>query len=173
MADSHSKSALLESNGFTKTGAPTTFWKSELQVKPACNYGHHPTNRFQGGDHQIRLSHVVHTSPHHTSHPISRELFSFSKQYSITTPCALDSLPLLNPKKSGGLFCSPQILMGASSSKRMGCCMKMSLAFTHSILISPSNSCTCFPGRAPGTDMDKKGARRPPPPGKWEGKGGT
>lgn len=49
----------------------------------------------------------------------------------------------------------PHILMGASSSKRIGCCMKMSLAFTHSILISPSSNCTCFPGRAPTQTHDK------------------
>lgn len=41
---------------------------------------------------------------------------------------------------------SPQILMGASSSSRLGWDMKVSLAVKHSSLISFSESCTCLPG---------------------------
>lgn len=42
---------------------------------------------------------------------------------------------------------APQIFIGASSSSRLGCDMKISFAVTHSSLISGSDSCTCFPGR--------------------------
>lgn len=45
----------------------------------------------------------------------------------------------------------PQILMGASSSSRMGWLMKISLAFVHRYLISYSANWTGFPGRLPRT----------------------
>ena len=45
----------------------------------------------------------------------------------------------------------PHILMGASSSSKMGWLMKISLAFVHRYLISYSWSCTGFPGRLPRT----------------------
>lgn len=41
---------------------------------------------------------------------------------------------------------APHIFIGASSSRRLGCDMKTSLAARHSFRISPSASCTCFPG---------------------------
>ena len=41
----------------------------------------------------------------------------------------------------------PQILMGASSSNKLGCCKKISLEMRQSWRISDSDSCTCFPGR--------------------------
>ena len=41
----------------------------------------------------------------------------------------------------------PQILRGASSSKRLGWLKKISFETTQSCLISASESCTCFPGR--------------------------
>jgi hypothetical protein len=40
----------------------------------------------------------------------------------------------------------PQILMGASSSSRLGWCRKISLAAAHSCLISDSDNCAFFPG---------------------------
>ena len=46
---------------------------------------------------------------------------------------------------------SPQILIGASSSSRMGWLIKISRAFVHRNLISYSCSCTCLPGRFPRT----------------------
>ena len=45
----------------------------------------------------------------------------------------------------------PQILIGASSSSRIGWLMKISLAFVHKYLISYSASWTGFPGRLPRT----------------------
>ena len=42
-------------------------------------------------------------------------------------------------------------LIGASSSSKIGCDMKISLAFVHKKRISVSLSCTCFPGRFPLT----------------------
>lgn len=45
----------------------------------------------------------------------------------------------------------PQILMGASSSNRMGWFMKISRAFVQRYLISYSCSCTGLPGRFPRT----------------------
>jgi hypothetical protein len=47
------------------------------------------------------------------------------------------------PRERGGI---PQILMGASSSSRLGCCRKISLAAAQSCLISDSDSCAFFPG---------------------------
>lgn len=41
----------------------------------------------------------------------------------------------------------PQILIGASSSNKLGCCKKISLETAQSWRISDSDSCTCFPGR--------------------------
>lgn len=41
----------------------------------------------------------------------------------------------------------PQILIGASSSNKLGCCKKISLETTQSWRISDSDSWTCFPGR--------------------------
>lgn len=41
--------------------------------------------------------------------------------------------------------------MGASSSSKMGCEMKISRAFMHRPRISVSKSCTCLPGRLPRT----------------------
>lgn len=46
---------------------------------------------------------------------------------------------------------SPQILMGASSSRRMGCLMKMERAFEHRYRISCSSRSTCWPGLEPRT----------------------
>lgn len=47
----------------------------------------------------------------------------------------------------------PHILMGASSSSRMGWLIKISLAFVHRYFISYSCSCTGFPGRLPRTEL--------------------
>ncbi len=47
----------------------------------------------------------------------------------------------------GGAVNAPQILMGASSSSKLGCDMKISFAVRHRCLISCSVSCTCLPGR--------------------------
>ena len=54
----------------------------------------------------------------------------------------------------------PQILMGASSSNRIGWFMKISRAFVQRYLISYSCSCTGLPGRLPRTviKMGKNGA---------------
>lgn len=46
---------------------------------------------------------------------------------------------------------APQILIGASSSSRMGWLIKISRAFVQRNLISYSCSCTCLPGRFPRT----------------------
>ena len=51
----------------------------------------------------------------------------------------------------------PQILMGASSSNRMGWFMKISRAFVQRYLISYSCSCTGLPGRFPRTVIKKEG----------------
>lgn len=45
----------------------------------------------------------------------------------------------------------PQIFKGASNSKRIGCDRNISRDFKQRPRISPSDSCTCFPGRAPRT----------------------
>ena len=50
----------------------------------------------------------------------------------------------------------PQILIGASSSSRIGWLIKISLAFVHKYLISYSASWTGFPGRLPRTITKKK-----------------
>lgn len=50
----------------------------------------------------------------------------------------------------------PQILMGASSSSKLGCWRKMSLEATQSCLISDSDSWTCFPGRANRTSVSRR-----------------
>lgn len=49
----------------------------------------------------------------------------------------------------------PQILMGASSSRRFGCCIKISLETTQSWRISDSDSCTCLPGLLPLTSRSR------------------
>src|ERR1044072_1528640 len=49
-------------------------------------------------------------------------------------------------KEHGASKCIPHILIGASSSKSIGCFKKISLETTQSFLISASESCTCFPG---------------------------
>ena len=54
----------------------------------------------------------------------------------------------------------PHILMGASSSSKMGWLMKISLAFVHRYLISYSWSCTGFPGRLPRTTEQGKKVRK-------------
>ena len=46
---------------------------------------------------------------------------------------------------------SPHILRGASNSSRMGWLRNISLDFTHKPRISPSESCTFFPGLDPRT----------------------
>lgn len=46
-------------------------------------------------------------------------------------------------------------LMGASSSSRMGCEMKISRALVQRYLISVSSSCTCLPGRLPLTSRSR------------------
>lgn len=53
-------------------------------------------------------------------------------------------------KKAKGV---PQILMGASSSSKLGWLMKMSLEATQSCLISDSESWTCLPGQANQTPI--------------------
>lgn len=53
---------------------------------------------------------------------------------------------IVNSTKQNSKKILPQILMGASSSRRLGCCRKISLDFKQSLLISDSDSCTCFPG---------------------------
>ena len=53
-------------------------------------------------------------------------------------------VPVLQPNQTMHL---PQILMGASSSSRLGCCIKISFDSRHNRLISCSVSCTCLPGR--------------------------
>lgn len=45
--------------------------------------------------------------------------------------------------------------MGASSSSKLGCLMKMSLEATQSCLISDSESWTCLPGRANRTSVSR------------------
>ncbi|EHA8591585.1 hypothetical protein COCNU_scaffold084446G000010 [Cocos nucifera] len=45
--------------------------------------------------------------------------------------------------------------MGASSSRRLGCCIKISLDTRHSCRISASESCTCFPGLLPLTSRSR------------------
>lgn len=45
-----------------------------------------------------------------------------------------------------GVEALPQILMGASSSSRLGCMRKISLEVVHRFRISASVSDTCFPG---------------------------
>lgn len=47
----------------------------------------------------------------------------------------------------------PHILMGASSSSRIGWLMKISRAVVHKYRISDSKSCTGFPGLFPLTDF--------------------
>lgn len=64
-----------------------------------------------------------------------------------------DAIKRLRRKGRSGL---PQILMGASSSSRIGWLMKISRALVHRNLISYSSSWTCLPGRLPRT----AGARR-------------
>lgn len=49
---------------------------------------------------------------------------------------------------------SPQILIGASSSRRLGCWRKISLDTPQSCRISDSESCTCLPG------LDRTSRRR-------------
>lgn len=50
----------------------------------------------------------------------------------------------------------PQILMGASSSNKIGWFMKISRAFVQRYLISYSCSCTGLPGRLPRTVIKKR-----------------
>ena len=50
---------------------------------------------------------------------------------------------------------SPQILRGASSSRRMGWLKKISLDFIHSPRISASVSWTFFPGLEPRTERQE------------------
>lgn len=50
----------------------------------------------------------------------------------------------------------PHILIGASSSSRMGWPIKISLAFVHRYFISNSRSCTAFPGLFPRTETNVK-----------------
>jgi len=45
--------------------------------------------------------------------------------------------------------------MGASSSSRMGCEMKISRALVHRKRISVSKSCTCLPGLLPRTSKSR------------------
>ena len=49
----------------------------------------------------------------------------------------------------------PQILMGASSSSKIGWLIKISRAFMQRERISDSNSCTCFPGLLPRTSSKR------------------
>lgn len=60
----------------------------------------------------------------------------------------LVSTPLGRGKRAGTCGVT---FMGASSSSRMGCEMKISRALVHRYLISVSNSCTCLPGLLPRT----------------------
>lgn len=50
---------------------------------------------------------------------------------------------------------SPQILSGASSSRRIGWLKKISRDFKHSPRISASVSCTFFPGLEPRTEKQE------------------
>lgn len=50
----------------------------------------------------------------------------------------------------------PQILIGASSSSKLGCWRKISLEAKHNCLISASESWTCFPGRANRTSVSRR-----------------
>jgi hypothetical protein len=56
--------------------------------------------------------------------------------------------------QNGEAFSIPQIFMGASSSRRIGWLMKISLAFVQRYLISYSWSCTGFPGLLPRTSSN-------------------
>lgn len=63
--------------------------------------------------------------------------------------------------------------MGASSSNRMGCEMKISRALVQRYRISASNSWTCFPGRLPLTSsslsmMESKSTSFSAMVGSWE-----
>lgn len=51
---------------------------------------------------------------------------------------------------------SPQILRGASSSRRIGWLKKISLDLMHNPRISPSVSCTFFPGLEPRTEIQER-----------------
>ena len=55
-------------------------------------------------------------------------------------------------EREGGI---PQILMGAWSSRRLGCWMKISRAARQSCRISDSDNWTCFPGRASRTSKSR------------------
>uniref|UniRef100_A0A0A9D2I4 Uncharacterized protein n=1 Tax=Arundo donax TaxID=35708 RepID=A0A0A9D2I4_ARUDO len=64
---------------------------------------------------------------------------------------------------------SPQILIGASSSRRLAWLRKISRETEQSWRISDSESCTCFPGRAVRTSsrrrrMSSRSAASIPPP---------
>lgn len=52
--------------------------------------------------------------------------------------------------------CLPQILSGASSSRRIGWLKKISRDFKQRPLTSASANCTVFPGRHPRTDHVNK-----------------
>jgi len=54
-------------------------------------------------------------------------------------------------KRSFNAQAQIRTLIGASSSRRMGCEMKISRDFVHRYLISVSSSCTCLPGLLPRT----------------------
>jgi len=50
----------------------------------------------------------------------------------------------------------PQILIGASSSSKLGCWRKISLEAEQSCLISASDNWTCFPGRDNRTSVSRR-----------------
>lgn len=66
------------------------------------------------------------------------------------------NMELATAKKKGryvpcACACTVQTFIGASSSSRMGCEMKISRALVHRYRISVSSNCTCLPGRLPLT----------------------
>ena len=70
---------------------------------------------------------------------------------SVNIACGTASVTRKSPRTATASPCSPHILMGASSSSRMGWLMKISRAFVQRYLISYSCSWTGFPGRFPRT----------------------
>lgn len=74
--------------------------------------------------------------------------------HSIDHGCHLSGIPAVSHNKNTvtrNRGHEPQILMGASSSNRIGWFMKISRAFVQRYLISYSCSCTGLPGRFPRT----------------------
>ena len=72
----------------------------------------------------------------------------------------LNKILMKKDGQNGTINYLPQILIGASSSSRIGWLIKISLAFVHKYLISYSASWTGFPGRLPRTKSTKTRCQR-------------